>query len=74
MEFRQLASLLLFLLALASTIFAAWRFTNSASNDNDDAVDEVKKPHVLFILADDVGYNDVGYRNDKMKTPTIDKV
>ena len=73
MEFRQLASLILFLLALASAIFAAWRFTNSASDGN-DAEDEVKKPHVLFILADDVGYNDVGYRNDKMKTPTIDKV
>ena len=73
MEFRQLASLILFLLALASAIFAAWRFTNSVSDDN-GAGNGVKRPHVLLILADDVGYNDVGYRNDKMKTPTIDKV
>ena len=30
------------------------------------------KPHIVFILADDYGFNDVGYRNPFMKTPNMD--
>ncbi|XP_077990950.1 arylsulfatase B-like [Glandiceps talaboti] len=36
---------------------------------------EVTKPHIIFILADDLGYFDVGYRNGSIvKTPNIDKL
>ncbi|XP_072036038.1 arylsulfatase B-like isoform X2 [Amphiura filiformis] len=33
-----------------------------------------KPPHVIFILADDYGYNDVGYHGSEIKTPNIDKL
>ncbi|XP_072050878.1 arylsulfatase B-like [Amphiura filiformis] len=36
------------------------------------------KPHIVFILVDDLGYNDVGYNGQHhgsaMKTPSIDKL
>ena len=32
------------------------------------------KPHVIFILSDDLGWNDVGYHNSEIKTPTIDRL
>ncbi|XP_067950758.1 arylsulfatase B-like [Watersipora subatra] len=31
-----------------------------------------KKPHVLFITADDLGYSDVGFRNKEIISPNID--
>lgn len=34
----------------------------------------VSKPHLLFILADDLGWNDVGWRNPAMHTPTLDRL
>lgn len=39
------------------------------------AAAEVKKPNILFILADDVGYGDLGCYGAKLvKTPTLDKL
>ena len=35
---------------------------------------ESKPPHVIFILADDYGFNDVGYHGSEIKTPNIDKL
>lgn len=31
-----------------------------------------KKPHIVFILADDLGFNDIGYHNSKIKTQALD--
>ena len=31
-----------------------------------------KRPHVLFIVLDDLGFDDVGFRSHEIKTPTID--
>ena len=31
-----------------------------------------KRPNIIFILADDMGYNDVGYHNPKVISPNID--
>ncbi|KAK3101824.1 hypothetical protein FSP39_006605 [Pinctada imbricata] len=36
--------------------------------------DGKKAPHILFIVADDLGWNDVGYQNPAMITPNIDKM
>ncbi|ESO91396.1 hypothetical protein LOTGIDRAFT_182669 [Lottia gigantea] len=33
-----------------------------------------KQPHILFIVADDLGWNDVGFRNPDMITPNINKL
>ena len=29
-------------------------------------------PHIIFVLADDLGFNGVGYRNPDLRTPSID--
>ncbi|XP_017285002.1 arylsulfatase I isoform X2 [Kryptolebias marmoratus] len=31
-------------------------------------------PHIIFILIDDQGFNDIGYHNPTIKTPTLDKL
>lgn len=33
-----------------------------------------KRPNIVFIVADDLGWNDVGYHNPSMITPNIDKL
>lgn len=32
------------------------------------------KPHILYIVADDLGWADVGYRSPDIRTPTIDQL
>ncbi|XP_028329367.1 arylsulfatase I-like [Gouania willdenowi] len=32
------------------------------------------QPHIVFILIDDQGFNDIGYHNPTIKTPTLDKL
>lgn len=32
------------------------------------------KPHILLIIADDFGYNDIGYHGSEIKTPNLDKL
>jgi arylsulfatase A-like enzyme len=31
-----------------------------------------KPPHIVFIVADDLGYHDLGFRGTRIKTPTLD--
>ena len=33
-----------------------------------------KPPHILFLLADDLGWSDVGFHDSVIKTPNIDKL
>lgn len=32
------------------------------------------QPHLIFVLADDQGFRDVGYHGSEIKTPTLDKL
>ncbi|KAL5004414.1 hypothetical protein ScPMuIL_017870 [Solemya velum] len=38
------------------------------------ALVKAKPPHIVFIVADDLGWNDLGFRNPDMITPNIDKL
>lgn len=34
----------------------------------------ISRPNIIFILADDYGFNDVGYHNSEIKTPNLDQL
>ena len=34
----------------------------------------VSAPHIVLVLSDDHGFNDVGWHNDKVVTPHLDKL
>ncbi|MCL4139362.1 UNVERIFIED_CONTAM: hypothetical protein GTU68_008789, partial [Idotea baltica] len=49
-----------------------WAFSGSAAAD-DGAVNE--KPNIIFILADDLGFNQIGaYGDTPIKTPNLDQL
>lgn len=53
-------------------IFILYMLISSAYSSKDNIV---KKPHIVFILADDLGYNDVGYHHrNHIKTPCFDRL
>ncbi len=37
-------------------------------------VSAAQQPHVVFILADDLGWYDVGYHSSEISTPNLDKL
>jgi arylsulfatase A-like enzyme len=47
-------------IALASTVASAQQ--------------PVSRPHIVYIVADDLGWKDVGYHGSDIKTPNIDKL
>ena len=52
---------------LALGVFFVCLFIHPAEQASD-------RPHILFIVADDMGWNDVGFRDSEMYTPNIDKM
>ena len=41
----------------------------------DDSADNSRRPNIVFIMADDLGYGDVGcYGQKRIKTPNIDRL
>ena len=37
-------------------------------------VDFQIEPNIIFLMADDMGYNDIGYNNKHVKTPIMDRL
>ena len=35
---------------------------------------DAPRPHVVYLLADDMGYADTGYHGSEIKTPNLDKL
>ena len=38
------------------------------------AADAPKRPHIVFLLADDLGWKDVSYHDSEIKTPNLDRL
>ncbi|XP_050925759.1 arylsulfatase I [Lates calcarifer] len=48
---------------------------NHTQHQNDETGPKQRnQPHIIFILTDDQGFNDIGYHNPTIKTPTLDKL
>lgn len=52
------------------SILAILALTNCKSQDNSEPV----KPNIIFILADDMGYSDLGCMGSEIHTPNLDKL
>jgi leishmanolysin-like peptidase len=55
---------------LSQSVFVAYASQvvrmNATRNDT--------KPHIVYILADDLGFNGIGYMNEEIRTPVMDKL
>ncbi|XP_061879098.1 arylsulfatase I-like [Entelurus aequoreus] len=61
-------------------LMMCWDGVVSSSGQEQDRKDGAtpptpsKQPHIIFILIDDQGFNDIGYHNPAIQTPTLDKL
>lgn len=51
-------------------VLLSFCFSFSYSQKNEKAA--IEKPNIILIIADDAGWNDVGYHGSEIKTPNID--
>ena len=63
-----------FILLLTGSLLVA--IACAAVYDQNEAArtSSVERPHIVFILADDYGFNDVGYHGSEIATPALDDV
>ena len=60
------------LLTLSSTSTLSASLTTNDKRPNTRT--KPSQPNIVFVLADDYGWNDVGYHGSEIKTPTLDRL
>ena len=68
---RSLALVMAFMTSKAAVLFLLFLFLNPVLLHGSR---NSKPPHILFILADDLGWSDVGFHGSVIETPNIDKL
>ena len=67
-------------MSLLSLSYLTWDWMSPNQVERPSAPDPAnvlpaaRPPHIIFIMTDDQGFNDIGYHNSDIKTPTLDKL
>ncbi len=56
------------------TVFVSCQSKTKASKEEATVVKETKKPNVLILLADDMGYGDIGAYGSEIETPNVNRL
>uniref|UniRef100_A0A3P9KVE5 Arylsulfatase I n=1 Tax=Oryzias latipes TaxID=8090 RepID=A0A3P9KVE5_ORYLA len=68
------------MMSLLSLSYLTWdlmspnQLENTPDQSFNDRASGVQPPHIVFIMTDDQGFNDIGYHSSDIKTPTLDKL
>jgi len=68
------------MMSLLSLGYLTWDLMspNQVENEPDqtyvDRSPVPQRPHIIFIMTDDQGFNDIGYHNSEIRTPALDKL
>jgi arylsulfatase len=59
------------IMAFVLLLTAGWIFSSCSSRS---AASQPEKPNIIVILADDIGYSDIGSYGSEIKTPNLDRL
>uniref|UniRef100_A0A3P9N2N3 Sulfatase N-terminal domain-containing protein n=1 Tax=Poecilia reticulata TaxID=8081 RepID=A0A3P9N2N3_POERE len=68
------------LMSLLSLGYLSWDLMrpNQVENEPDQTFSDgspvQQPPHIIFIMTDDQGFNDIGYHSSDIRTPILDKL
>lgn len=68
------------MMSLLSLSYLTWdlmspnQVENEAHHASADRSSAPTPPHIIFIMTDDQGFNDIGYHSSDIKTPVLDKL
>eukprot|EP00927_Polykrikos_kofoidii_P046389 TRINITY_DN40624_c0_g1_i1.p1 TRINITY_DN40624_c0_g1~~TRINITY_DN40624_c0_g1_i1.p1 ORF type:complete len:646 (+),score=85.38 TRINITY_DN40624_c0_g1_i1:55-1992(+) len=69
-----MSGVFIFVFSLFSGVSALANVRQAGPEIIGQALNGPSRPHIVFVLASDLGFHDVGYRNSGIETPTIDRL